>query len=96
MITKYCVACKTEHGWHSWRGVGDPTRWICSKHFTDTPREYIPERIKADRKQFARDLLQPRREGEPSREFIEAYPTQSARMFSKEEIRKAKPVWTDL
>lgn len=96
MIENYCHACKETHNWHSWRGVGTPTQWICSKHFNDTPREYIPERIKQERKQYARDLLQPRREGEPSREFIEAYPKQSQSIFTEAERRKARKVWTDL
>jgi hypothetical protein len=44
-------------------------------------------------KQFRNDLLQPRREGEPSKEFIEAFPERSKSMFTDEERRKAKYVW---
>ncbi|SRR5258708_1915207 len=49
-----------------------------------------------DRRVHAKDILQPHRYGEPSREFIEAYPKESKRYFTPEERKKAKYVWKDL
>lgn len=95
-MTKYCAGCEKTHDWHSWRGSGEPLVWRCNRHFNETVREYIPERIKEDRKRYKRDLLQPHREGVPSREFIEAYPKQAAQIFSKKERSTAKNVWSDV
>jgi hypothetical protein len=55
--------------------------------------EFVPDRIKHDRQKFAKDLLQPWRAGEPSREFINAYPEKAKKMFTNQELRRAKYVW---
>lgn len=39
-------------------------------------------------------MIQPWREGEPSAEYIKAYPESSKKMFSLKERMKAKNVWT--
>lgn len=54
--------------------------------------EFTTEQIKSDRKEFASDLIQPFREGELSKEYIEKYGTSKIKV-SKEEIKKAKTVW---
>jgi len=60
------------------------------------PLDMRPEAMKEESVRYAKDTLQPFRQGEPSREFIEAYPEQSKKLFTKEEIKKAKNVWTDV
>ena len=68
--------------------------WICGEHFVDTGNpEFIPDRIKEDRKKYAKDMLQPWRQGEPSKEFIEAFPSQAKKTFTATQIKKAKNVW---
>lgn len=59
-------------------------------------KEYIPDYIKEDRKANLPDTIQSRRDGEPSKEFIETYPEQAKKTFTNEEMKKAKRVWTDL
>lgn len=55
--------------------------------------EFIPERIKEERVKFRDHLLQPHREGEASREYIEKYPDSARQMFSESEIKNARYVW---
>lgn len=40
------------------------------------------------RKEFSREIIQPRKKGKPNRDFIEAYPEYSKKYFSQEEIDK--------
>lgn len=58
--------------------------------------EFVPDAIKEDRVKYKRDIVQPFRDGQPSKEFIDTYPERSKKMFTNEERRKAKPVWTDV
>ena len=103
MSVSFCMFCLKKHEDFAWKymdymedGV-KKSGWFCRKAFHPTPdRERIPERIKTERKAFAKSMLQPYREGEPSREFIEAYPQQAKKTFTPKEISKAKNVWTDV
>ena len=58
--------------------------------------EFIPERIKEDRRKYAKDILQPWRGGEPSREYMKAYPEKSKGMYTDQQRRKAKNIWQDI
>lgn len=58
--------------------------------------EMVPDTIKDDRKKYFKDIVQPYRSGEVSKEFIELYPKQSKQMFTPREISRAKYVWRDL
>ncbi|KKL64301.1 hypothetical protein LCGC14_2166400 [marine sediment metagenome] len=49
-----------------------------------------PEYNKEDRKANLPDTIQSRRDGEPSKEFIETYPEQAKKTFTNEEMKKAK------
>jgi hypothetical protein len=57
--------------------------------------EFVSQETKNQRQEFAKSLIQPWRGGHPSREFMEAYPKQASKMFSKKEQRTAKNVWKD-
>jgi len=49
-----------------------------------------------ERAKYAKHTLQPRRGGDPSLEYIQAYPEQAKKEFTPQEIKGAKPVWSDL
>lgn len=80
----------------------------CDKHMIEhieNIREYInpypemiPESMKEERKKYANDMLQSHRQGELSREFLEAHPQRAKQMLrdgaiTKEEIKKSRYVW---
>lgn len=95
----YCGFCKKKHEDFNWKTQEDKKEkqgyiWICSKYFTPSRPEFVPDRIKEDRKKYAKDILQPWRSGEASREFIDAYPERSKKLFTKKEIATAKKVWS--
>lgn len=98
MAIFYCTGCKKKHEASYWKGyfVGDSKRitHICDKHYKPSSYpEFVPQRITEDRKAHWKDMLPPTRGGEPSREFIDAYPERSKKIFTPKEIRKAKNVW---
>ena len=51
--------------------------------------------MREDRKNNAKSMIQPWREGEASAEFAEAYPKQASKMFSLKERMRAKEVWRE-
>ncbi len=62
------------------------------------PRETIEittNSIKEDRKKFSKDILQPYRSGQVSKEYIEAYGTERIEA-TPQEIKNARNVWDDL
>lgn len=61
----------------------------------DIPVEMVGEEIKRQRKEFAKSIIQPYRNGELSREYLEAFGTKNIKPTQKE-IKQAKPVWKDL
>ena len=65
-----------------------------------TTTEVTTESIKKDRKIYQKDLYQPFRQNELSKEYVEAYPDRIKEMVkeghvTKEEIKNAKNVWTE-
>jgi hypothetical protein len=78
---------------------------VCQKKYRklDKPKqtiEVVTDAIKEDRKIFKKDITQPFRQGELSKEFVEANPEQVKKMVeeghvTKEEIKNAKNVWTE-
>jgi len=56
--------------------------------------EFTSQNIKEERKQFAKDILQPFREGHVSKEYVEAYGTKHIDV-SKNEIKNLKNVWLE-
>jgi hypothetical protein len=77
-----CRACETEQN----------AKW---KPNVPMP-EFIPTKIKDDRKKYFKTLLQPHRGGENSREYAEAYPEKAKEMWGEEGVKKSKYVWSDL
>lgn len=87
----------------------DPIGWmpclVCQKRQRTVSRpkvttEITTDAIREDRKKFSGDILQPFRQGELSREYIEAYPDRAKKMveeghITKEEIKSSKYVWGD-
>lgn len=59
------------------------------------PLWLVPDYIKEGAAEHWGDTLQPRRQGEPSREFIQKYPDQAKQLFTPQEMKKAKNVWYD-
>lgn len=51
--------------------------------------------IQMQRLTHARSIVQPRRSGELSKEYIDLYGTHNIKASPKE-IKNAKPVWTDI
>jgi hypothetical protein len=63
--------------------------------------EFTTDEIREGRKQYAKQLLQPWRQGQISKEYLEAYPKQAQGMIkegilTREQVRKAKNVWQDI
>lgn len=63
--------------------------------------EFVPDRIKEDRKANFNSLLQPYRGGEITKEFIEAHPKQAKKMIAEghvteRQVKNAKYGWRDL
>lgn len=82
---------------------GDITTWECPhcKETYSSKRkrgnlDLVPDEIKESRKKYAKDILQPHREGYASREYIEAYPDRAKDIFTDKERRTAKNVWKDV
>lgn len=59
-------------------------------------KDEAPQEIKDARIEYFNSLLQPRRLGEPSKEFIEAFPKRAEETFTEDEIKSATYVWKDL
>jgi hypothetical protein len=98
-----CVGCNSEHDHHSWKFKDYEDRkgqiksgWFCGKHFKPSVKEWVPDRIKQERKAHFKDIVQPWRDNEPSREYIDTYPEQSKKIFTPKERKSAKKVWSDI
>ena len=93
-MKNYCFGCKKEHDDFAWKYADG--KWICSKYFKPSgPLEMVPGRIVEDREKYFNSTLQPYRQGELSKEYIEAHGTKGIDV-SREEVKKAKYVWKDL
>jgi ketol-acid reductoisomerase len=63
--------------------------------------EITTESIRDDRKKYSKDILQSFRDGQLSKEYVEAYPEKVKQMIKEgnvsiEEANKAKNTWSDL
>ncbi len=63
--------------------------------------EFIPDHVKEERPKYLKSMLQSHRQGELSREFVEANPERVKGMvkegvLSNREVKKAKKVWPEL
>lgn len=89
----YCAGHQKKHEDTNWKLQEGGVGWFCSAYFKPTTHEWVPQRVKEERKIYKKDILQPWRSGEPSAEFIEAYPKQAKKMFTPKDIKKARKVW---
>lgn len=65
-----------------------------SKVTKTEPLEFTTDSIKEERKRFAKDIIQPFRAGELSKEYVEAWGAKHLKV-SAEEIKKARPTWQE-
>lgn len=64
-------------------------------------KEWITDQMKKERGIHAKDMVQPFRGGEFSREFAKLYPDQTKKMIdggsvTKDRVIKSKNVWNDI
>lgn len=60
--------------------------------------EFVPQSIRDGRKKYSKELLQPFRQGQVSKEYLDAYPTQREGMIkegiiTEHQANTAKNVW---
>lgn len=96
-MIEFCDVCQKKRKADSWRSMWDSGKIVhlCERHFKTTTSEHVPESMKEDRRQNAKSMIQPWREGEASAEFIKAYPERAKKMFTLKERMKAKEVWKE-
>lgn len=91
-----CPQChKNEAGYKQFLGI-----ILCSECRKSSGKlskqiEFTSQNIKDERKQFAKDLIAPFREGHVSKEFIETYGTKRIDV-SPNEVKTAINVWPEL
>ena len=90
---EYCIVCKKKKDHFGWKNQGDG--WICGDHFKVSYPEFVPQSTKEDRHTHAKSMIQPFREGKLSKEYVDTYGTKNINV-TKDEVRKAKPVWGDV
>ena len=102
MLSFYCYIHNEEHLASGWRGKPEKTaKGVIIKHYCDNNiayPEFTTESIKNGRLEYANDQIQSHRQGELSREFLEAHPKQAKKMLdngviTKEQVKKSKRVW---
>jgi len=57
--------------------------------------EFTTDSIREQRKEFAKDIIQPFRHGQLSKEYVEAWGTKHLNV-KPEEVKKAKNTWQEL
>lgn len=68
-------------------------RWATEPEFYDI---HLRNKMQGERRKFFNSQILPTRQGDVSREFVEAYPKKARKMFSEDRIRKAQNVWKDV
>lgn len=106
MAQYFCWGCQKEHDDYNWKSYFEEIEYkdgvvkkefisICTKfHRPDPYPEFTTNSIKEQRSQYLNSIIQPWRDGVPSKEFAEAYPDKAKKMF-KDEYKKAQYVWKD-
>ncbi len=59
------------------------------------PFDFVPDRIKEERKEFQNDMIAPFRNGQVSKEFLDLYGRDKIDV-TDEEVKNAKNVWGEL
>lgn len=93
-----CLSCNTNEAKKTQFGYSPckecQHRMRLKIHKTE-PLEFIPDSMKEERKRFRKDILQPFRAGQLSKEYVDTWGTKHLKV-SKEEVKNAKPVWQEL
>lgn len=106
-VSTKCPSCKRETDKFIYMSglkiAGDCSECIKRRGFKPMgrPHEFTTEKIREDRKKFKKDLYQPWREGEISKEFLDTYPDKAKEMvkegiITKKQHDSAKEVWKDV
>jgi hypothetical protein len=93
-VKTYCVGCQKEHHDFNWKLNNEG--WRCRKYFKPSNPEFVPDRIKDERKKYLKSTFQPYRDGTLSKEYVEANPDKAKKQFTPQQISKAKNTWSDL
>ncbi len=99
-MKSFCIGCSKSHDDFNWVHKdykdenGNKSGWFCTKWVKPSKaREVVDSKTAQDRVKYAKDLVQPRRKGIASKEFMELYPKESAKTFTREEVKNSKYVW---
>lgn len=102
MAKTFCLYCNKTHDFYEWKyrhwPMPDGTEkegWVCGKWVKISYPEFTTDSIKEDRKKYFKSTLQPYRDGQLSKEYVEAHGTKRINA-RPDEIRNAKEVWKDL
>ena len=96
LMENYCVRCNKEHQDYAWKYNNEAGGWFCTKYFKPSgAKEWVPESMVNERKEYFNSIVQPFRQGQLSKEYVEAHGTKGLNV-TKEEVKKAKYVWSDL
>lgn len=89
----FCKGCEKVHSDRAWKFNKG---WYCTKFFRPSNHsEYIPDRIRDDRKEYFNSTIQPFRDGRLSKEYVELHGTEGVHA-TQEEADNAKYLWSDL
>jgi hypothetical protein len=99
MITKKCLICLKRPAVKV-EPYGYLPCLVCQKQKIKkaTNIEVTTEEIREGRRVFKKDITQPYRDGQLSKEYVEEYPNRIKEMIkegniTQEEVKNAKPVW---
>ncbi|HEC66390.1 MAG TPA: hypothetical protein ENI23_13975 [bacterium] len=87
----YCIHHQRVHesmGWSHKKWDGENDAWGCNDSVKYP--EFVPDGLKQDRKEHAKDMIQPRRGGEPNPEFIKHYPQHAEKHYNSQELAQVK------
>ena len=93
-----CLTCKKNEATRIQFGYAPCEECIArmrSKVRKTEPLEFVTESIKEERKRFAKDIIQPFRAGELSKEYVDKWGTKHLKV-TPEEVKKAKNTWSEL
>lgn len=103
MSVSKCVGCNKKHSDFNWTYTTyedeygqKKNGWFCTKWIKPSgSKEWVPDRIKDERLKYRKDIVQPFRDGQLSKEYVDTYGTRGLHGVTKDDVKKAKPVWTD-
>jgi len=89
----YCKGCGKEHSDRNWLYLNG---WYCTKyHKASGKPEFMPEHVKDGQREYFNSIIQPFRQGQLSKEYVDLYGTGGI-IADNNEIKKARNVWGDL